>query len=174
MNEQLHLLPSSHLASRCVEETSRRDRQSRDERFCYELVKRAFELEDHDALGFVLNIYKDVWSKFWIRDAQAFESRAITMDDFKSVAFLKVYHQLKGGNFDSFPSLNAFLSYLRTTLIRTVAEYYRSTEARHSSIHSVNGADEEATVLLERIASNDNTSERAEKNIMWQEIEKRV
>lgn len=171
MNTEVYPLTSDRLALRCAEESSRRDPQSRDNRFCFELVRRAFGLEDNYALGLVLSIYRDVWSRFWIRDAASFETQAITADDFKSIAFQKVYHQIKGNRFSSFSSLNAVLAYLRKTLVRTVAAYYRSLEARQQFVPSTleNGTDS-----LENIPSMDNPGEEAEKNLTWQAVEQRV
>ena len=55
-----------HLTDRCKEESAKRDASKRDDRFCYELVRRAFGLDDQDALNRVFNIYMAIWSQFWI------------------------------------------------------------------------------------------------------------
>ncbi len=174
MTMELDLVPPAQLAQRCAEESSRRNPQQRDDRFCYELIRRAFGLEDEFALGFVFDIYMTVWSKFWIRDAQSFEAQMVTADDFKSITFQKVYRQLKGAPFNSFTSLNAVLAYLRKTLARTIAEYNRSLAARQP-IARVRSADaEDQPDSEEIIPSAENVSEDAEKKLIWEKIEGRV
>ena len=103
---KLDHFPTDDLASRCAQESSKQLNMSRDDRFCFELLRRAFGMEDHYALGHTLNIYKDVWSRRWVHDTYLFENQFVTMDDFKSIAFYQVYDRLKGGGFDSFPSLS--------------------------------------------------------------------
>ncbi len=174
MNMELDIVPHGHLAERCAEESSRRDSRQRDDRFCYELIRRAFGLEDEVALGFVFNIYITIWSKSWIRDTQSFESHAVTADDFKSITFQKVYSQLKGAPFSSFTSLNAVLAYLYKTLARTIAEYNRSLAARQSVARAHPAVDEDRPDAEENIPSAENVSEDAEKKLTWEKIEHRV
>ena len=170
MNVELQHVPHNHLAERCAEESTRREAQQRDDRFCFELIRRAFGLEDHDALGYVFQIYISVWSWFWIRNVAAFETHALTADDFKSIAFQKVYRQLKGGSFNSFSTLNAILAYLRTTLVRTIAEYYRSLEAQYAQ----KSDDIDMQEAEEYIADDENVSEQTEKKLAWEAIEQRI
>lgn len=161
------------LADNCAEESSKRDPQSRDDRYCYELILRAFGLEDHEALGFVLTIYKSVWSKFWIRDDPIFNSDVFTADDFKSIAFFRVYQQIKGADFhNAFAALNPFLSYLRVTLVRTVAAYIRSPEGQRRYVHS--NPDEESGDMFEQFPASSNPSREVEKKLHRQAIEQRI
>ena len=165
-------IPTDVLANRCAEESSKKRAVSRDDQFCFELVRRAFGLDDHYALGHVLNIYKDIWSRFWVRDVYAFETEALTVDDFKSIAFMRVYHHVKGTAFDGFSSLTPLLAYFRVTLARTIAHYLRSSKGRQNVTQYLN--DDDADDVLENIPSPENSSADAEKKIIQQEIDKRI
>jgi len=165
-------LSTDMLARRCAEEASKKRTVSRDDQFCFELVRRAFGLDDHYALGHVLNIYKDIWSRFWVRDMYAFEVESLTVDDFKSIAFMRVYNHLKGTAFDGFSSLTPLLAYFRVALTRTVAHYLRSSKGRQSVTQSLN--DDDADDVLENIPAPENSSADAEKNIVRQEVERRI
>src|SRR5215213_5811659 len=72
VNQELSVASTEELADRCAEESSKKS-INRDDVFCFELIQRAFRHEDQYALGFVLNIYKTVWSRHWIRNAEAFD-----------------------------------------------------------------------------------------------------
>jgi hypothetical protein len=173
MGTELHHFSLEALADNCIQESSKKNPQSRDDRFCYELVLRAFGLEDHEALGLVLTIYKSVWSRFWIVDEPVFNAYVFTADDFRSIAFFKVYQQTKGSDFHSaFTALNPFLAYLRITLVRTVAAYIRSPDARRRYVHSK--PEQEVADMLEQIAAPDNPSHEVEKNLQRQAIEQRL
>jgi DNA-directed RNA polymerase specialized sigma24 family protein len=168
----INALLTDDLAYRCVEESSKKKTVSRDDQFCFELLRRAFGLDDHDALGHVLNIYKDVWSRFWVRDAYTFDTQSLTVDDFKSIAFTRVYERLKGSAFDGFSSLTPLLSYFHVTLARTIAHYLRSSKGQQSLMQLSN--DDDANDMLENIPASENPSMDAERNILQREIDKRV
>src|SRR5829696_6517365 len=127
---EINPIPTDVLAHQCAEEALKKHAANRDDNFCFELVRRAFGLDDHFALGFVFDIYKDVWSRFWVRTPNIFDSQVLTVDDFKSIAFARVYNQVKGSAFDGFTSLTALLAYFHITLARTIAQYLRSPSAK--------------------------------------------
>lgn len=160
------------LGGRCAEEASKRDAKKRDDRYCYELVRRAFGLQDGDALNQVFNVYVKIWSKFWIRDPRQFDSHPLTADDFISITFNKVYSEIKGDRFVDFPLLNPFLAYLHITLRRVVAEYLRRQKGREE-INSSN-TDEDKPDPIDNISDDDNPSDEVEKRDLKQKIYGRV
>lgn len=172
MNPELPMFSPDQLSDRCAEEASKKDARNRDDQYCFELIRRAFGLEDNYSLSLVLNIYKTIWTKSWVRNPQMFDTHPVTTDDFKSIAFFKVYQQIKGGHFDSFPSLNSVLFYLNKTLVRVIAAYYRSLEMRQYR-KTVNETPD-APDPLEYTASSENLSQDVERNLAWQDVQKRV
>ncbi len=169
---EIDLIPTDDLANRCVEESLKKQPARRDDNFCFELVRRAFALDDHYALGHVLTVYKDVWSRFWIRDANLFDTQSLTIDDFKSIAFMLVYQHLKGKAFDGFSSLIPLLAYFRVALVRTVAQYLRSS--KHKQLLWQLTLNDDPNELLETIPAPENPRVESEKNIVRQEVEKRI
>lgn len=171
MNTEITSSSSDLLARQCAEESSKHKSRKRDDRYCFELVKRAFALNDHEALGFVLDIYKTVWSRNWIRDAHEFESHVYTAEDFKSIAFFKVYRTIGGSAFDNFPSFTPILDYLHKTLVRIIAERLRSADMRRRG--HLPQPDQEVDPL-EQFATPANPVQDAEKNLGWQAIDQHV
>ena len=84
MTIELNYFSSNDLANRCTEEASKKDAKRRDDRFCYELVRRAFGLEDHDALDYVFNIYVKIWS-----NCRSWLTPLILVKKLKQLKFLK-------------------------------------------------------------------------------------
>ena len=149
MTADMNFFSAQDLSLRCAEEASKKETKKRDDRFCYELVRRAFGLEDGEALDRVFNIYMKVWSQYWIWNPSQFDSQAHTAEDFLSITFSKVYYEIKGNRFADFPLLNPFLAYLHKTLRHVVAEYLRRQKVREK-IDSYN-TDDDFSDLLERI-----------------------
>jgi DNA-directed RNA polymerase specialized sigma24 family protein len=166
VNQELSVASAEELADRCAEESTKKS-STRDDSYCFELIERAFRNEDQYALGFVLHIYKKVWSRYWIRNAEAFDAHSSTIDDFKSIAFLKVYNQFKGSGLATFDSVGAFLRYCQRTLVHTWLGYLRSAEVRHKGAQGeYNDVDDSP--------SEDNPLAESEKNLVWEAVEKRV
>lgn len=170
-NIDLSFFATEVLAQNCAEESSKKQVASRDDRFCFELLRRAFGLDDHSALGYVLNIYKDVWSRFWVHNTHVFDNQVVTVDDFKSIAFARVYQQLKGSAFDGFSSLTPLLAYMKVTLVRTVAAYLRSSASQQWRVNLTGDNDSD---LLENLPADDNPRVESEKNVIRQEVDARI
>ncbi len=169
MTIEINLIPTDDLANQCVEESLKKQPARRDDNFCFELIRRAFALDDHYALGHVLTVYKNVWSRFWIRDAKLFDTQSLTIDDFKSIAFVLVYQHLKGKAFSGFSSLTPLLAYFRVALVRTVAQYLRSSKHKQQVT-----LDDDPNEFLENIPAPKNPRVETEKELVRLEVEKRI
>jgi DNA-directed RNA polymerase specialized sigma24 family protein len=166
LNQDIPLTSTEDLAERCAEESSKKSK-NRDDSFCFELVRRAFAHEDQHALGHVLHIYKCIWSRFWIRNSEVFETHVSTIDDFKSIAFFKVYDKLKGSRLEDFANLSAFLGYCNRVLMTTWLGYMRSADAKRQKYRG-------EPDNVDETPSHDNSLAESEKNLAWEAIEKRV
>jgi hypothetical protein len=174
MTTELSHYRDDELAARCEEEASKKIHQNRDDRFCYELIKRAFETKEEYTLGLVLNIYRNIWSKSWIRNPASFDSHANTADDFKNEAFFNVYRSIcrKNVEFDAlFKSLSSFLAYLYTTLVRLIAEDLRTHPLEHRSPSLEKEDDLPET---ERFRAENDTAEEAEREVILKQVDDRV
>jgi RNA polymerase sigma factor (sigma-70 family) len=172
MTVDINFFSANELGDRCAEEASKKDPKRRDDRFCYELVKRAFGLEDGEALNRTYSIYVKIWSKSWIRNPQQFDSQSYTAEDFIHMAFFKVYTEIKGSRFASFPLLNPFLSYLHTTLVRLVAEYLRRQKGRQEL--NTSNTDEALPDWFENFPSIYDLSNDVEKRDIMRQIRERI
>jgi DNA-directed RNA polymerase specialized sigma24 family protein len=166
VNQELSVASNEELADRCAEESSKKS-NNRDDSYCFELIQRAFRREDQYALGFVLHIYKTVWSRYWIRNAEDFDAHSSTIDDFKSIAFLKVYDQFKESGLTTFESVSAFLAYCQRTLVNTWLGYLRSAEVRHKGYQGEYDDVDDSP-------SDDRSLAESEKKLVWEAVEKRV
>jgi hypothetical protein len=178
MDEDVRSFPADLLAQLCAEKsfkranTSSAGKRGNVDNSCFELIRRAFKLEDGYCLGLVLDLYRRIWSKLWIRNPYLFEQTPLTADDFTSISFMNVYRLFRGDGFDSFHSLGPFLVYLRRALVRTIAEYNRAVRSRPTRVE--NSLDSSDSDPIEQIAAEDNLQKDVEDNLLRQAIEERI
>jgi hypothetical protein len=199
MGTDIHTVPADELERHC-EERSLKMRQQRlhgallPEDYCIELLRRACETENELERNYYLNrvykLYQQIWSRGWIRDPATFDQHPLTAEDFKFIAFVNVYEQIKGPQFrtffrqyfderrqsdaaDSFApqALNSFLAYTRKSVIRNVAAYFRSPMSRDARARSTEATDEDS---LEQIAAEQDVQNEVENKLLWQDIDKRI
>jgi DNA-directed RNA polymerase specialized sigma24 family protein len=173
MDSEIQALSADLLAQRCAERPphTRQPAPTAADRYCLELLRRAFGGTDEYALGLVLDLYQRVWSRQWIRDAAAFDHQAQTADDFRNIAFFNVYETLKGTDLSGFTSLTPFLSYLYKSVIRTVAASFRSKRSRQAQVRP---DDTQDTQYWEQIAADQDVHGEVEKKLLWQSIEQQI
>jgi hypothetical protein len=118
-------VPLGILAGRCREETEKfTRREHHDDRFCFELMRRAFAEGVEVAFTHVFQIYEpQVLS--WIRRDSRLERTNETAEYFSSQALSNVYFALRGPRFARFPSLQKVLSYLKVAAYSVVTQYLR-------------------------------------------------
>jgi hypothetical protein len=174
MNDNLSRLSPDQLFARCAEQATKKNATIRDDQYCFELIRRAFQSDDDYVLGLVLHIYKTIWSRSWIRNPHVFNTHPWTAEDFKSQIFFDVYRRFKGSNLSAFPSLNHFLSYLRITLVRRVAAYYRSREMRDYTLKKTKTDNGDDIDKMDLLPSDDNPSQQFEHDQIWQNVDQRV
>lgn len=172
MTVDVRAFSDDDLSRRCAEEASKKDAKKRNDSFCYELVRRAFGLEEEEAMRHVYYIYVHIWSTRWIRNPHQFDSHPLTAADFIHIAFNKVRLEIKGRPFANFPLLNPFLAYLHTTLVRVVAEYLRKRKGREEINSS--DTDEDKLDPRDNIPSADDPSDEVENRDLKQKIRERI
>jgi hypothetical protein len=168
-------ISADDLAERCAAKSFRKPQQGvadAADRYCFELLRRAFGREDDACLAHVLRLFRDRWSRLWIRNPTAFERHPLTADDFTSMTFAKVYRLYRGEKFAAFDSFGPFLAYLRKALVRTIAEYNRSAMSQQARTRSDSDTDD--LELFEQIAGDDRLQDEVEDKLLWQQIERRV
>ncbi|MCL6511161.1 MAG: hypothetical protein K6U78_10765 [Anaerolineae bacterium] len=123
-------LPLDDVARRCAEETDKfRRKQSVDNRYCFELFRRALEERSQDAFTHIFRIYKPVCAR-WVRRVPGFEhSGEGTPDAFVSEAFVNFYKDLQGDRFRRFANLSAVLKYLKKCAVTAILQYIRKLRA---------------------------------------------
>lgn len=169
MNGELLSYSPRRLAILCREKPAEEAVTSLNNDYCFELTRRAFALEDQESLRLVLEIYQKIWSKRWISDPQMLESQGYTVEDYKSIAFIKCYRKIGGNGFTSMTSFTHILRYLHKTLLDTIVELSRTAEMRRIVSYTTH----DSVDPLELIASINPTKE-LEKKLIWETINRRV
>ncbi len=110
---EIEQFPLHVIVQRCREESARyeRDEQS-DERFCWEMLRRALVARDEDAWAAVFNIYGPLVRR-WVHRHPARQTADETDDFWVNRAFDRFWTALGPERFNDFPTVGALLSYLR-------------------------------------------------------------
>lgn len=122
----VHHMSLDEVAQRCEEETNKfRHTREADNRFCFELFRRALEEIDHEAFTRIVQTYKSQCAR-WVRGVHGFEATGeLTPDPFVSQAFANLHKDLRGEKFKRFTSLEAVLKYLRKCAVTAVLQHLR-------------------------------------------------
>ncbi|MDQ7028495.1 MAG: sigma-70 family RNA polymerase sigma factor [Ardenticatenia bacterium] len=101
------------LAKRCAEERERFfRRQPTDNRFCFELFRRAILYRNEHAWQILYEQYSSLVSG-WIRQSSGFQAGQSDLEELVNLTFTKFWQSVPASKFRSFVSLEAVLQYLR-------------------------------------------------------------
>lgn len=123
---QPQMMDVDDLSDACMKESAKffRDEIS-DDRYCYELFRRALKLQNQHAWESVWKNYRNLVSG-WVRNNGSFETANMSVDELVTLSFEKFWHAIcTGRTFDGFPSLQALLQYLRTCCASAVTDSFR-------------------------------------------------
>ena len=119
----------AELALRCQEETARFGRREpSDDRFCFELLRRALGQGLSEAFGHVFRIYQAQVYAWVLRDSR-FVRTAETAEYFVNQALSNFYFALRGAKFARFPALANALAYLKMTTHSVITQFLRDSAA---------------------------------------------
>jgi len=115
-------VPLNDLARRCQEETIRfKQRLEHDDRFCFELLRRALQLMQNDAFTAVYRIYEPQVLA-WARSNSRLAATGQSAEYFVNGAFGAWYFALRGPKFERFPTLQKVLAYLQVTVYSAIRQ----------------------------------------------------
>ena len=116
------------LARRCAEETDRYGRrETSDERFCFELLRRALADGVPDAFTRVYLIYERRVLG-WVLGHGSFAHTGESADFFATEAWSAFYFALRGSKFAGFASLSRVLQYLKVCVHTTIMQHVRDQQ----------------------------------------------
>ncbi len=118
-------LALGNLAQRCQEQTERFSRNElSDDRFCFELLRRALMFDLTDAFAHVYRIYERQVLAWLERDSRLARTHE-SAEHFANQAMSRFYFALRGPKFARFPTLQSVLAYLKVTTISVVTQFLR-------------------------------------------------
>ncbi len=153
-------LTVAELAQRCAEETDKfARRQVNDPQFCFELLRRALADHSDEAFTYVFQVYERPVTN-WVYHHSRFPLTGESAEYFTSAAFRAFHSALQGSKFDRFPTLAAALSYLKTCVHTSIAQYLRDQERGLTTPIDMAG----------ELAETPDLGERAEAGELWTQI----
>lgn len=125
MNSQPERMDVSVLTEACQRESGKffRD-QPTDDRFCYELFRRALKYKNQYAWEGLWATYRNLVSG-WIRGYSGFEQTNTPLEELVTLSFEKFWFAFSNKSIDNFPTLPALLQYLRLCCASTVTDRLR-------------------------------------------------
>ncbi len=106
-------LSNDVLAKRCAEERERFfRREPADNRFCFELFRRAILYHNQHAWHILYEQYHALVSG-WIRQSSGFQAGQSDLEELVNLTFTKFWQSVPASKFQRFASLEAVLQYLR-------------------------------------------------------------
>jgi DNA-directed RNA polymerase specialized sigma24 family protein len=123
---ELSRLDIHRLAGHCAQQSEHffRGRPS-DQRFSYELFRRALVDGDQQAWNYVYQLYSPLVDG-WVRRSTAFNSTGESSEYFVAAAFTKFWRAVSPERFASFPTLGSLLHYLQLCAGSVVIDSVRS------------------------------------------------
>jgi hypothetical protein len=118
-------IPLAHLRHRCAEQTERFFRkEEHDDRYCFELFRRAFVDGSEQAWEMVYAQYHALVA-WWVKAHKRFESTGEEVQYFVNGAFMSLSQACTPGNFGRFPNLQRLLSFLKACVHTAILGYIR-------------------------------------------------
>lgn len=127
-------------------------RQEYDQRYAYELFRRALVAGDEDAWRHIFEQFRPL-VEHWVRSSGAFTVSGETSDYFVNAAFIRFWRAIPPERFATFPNLASLLNYLRRCATCVVIDAARALafadllpeEQINWNHQRLSHADEEAT-----------------------------
>lgn len=149
------------LARACQESLNRPDELSPETPIpCYQLLNRAFEDEDQEALEYVHEIYQPQ-VEHWVRQHNAFGNTGQSVEYFVDRAWQKLYQSIAGQQFQQFKTVANILTYLKQCVHSEIVRYLRKLPTLKLR-----------NVSKPRVSHDDIFSSSAESANIWDHIRK--
>ena len=115
----------AELGRLCQEETARFSRREpTDDRYCFELLRRALRHRVDDAFSLVFRTYQPQVLA-WVQRDSRFPRTGESAEYFVNQALSNFYFAVRGEKFDRFPTLQNVLSYLKVTTYSAITQFLR-------------------------------------------------
>lgn len=125
----LEHLPVEDLAQRCAQETNLYlKHQDNDQRYCFELFRRAIHHRDESALEGIIAQYQPMvtrWVDKWMDKHQEFQSIGDEAQDYVAQAFERFWVSFTPEKFDRSSNLAAVLKYLQMCVHGAITDAWR-------------------------------------------------
>lgn len=132
MADQPNRMDVNDLVDACQQESGKffRDEPT-DDRYCYELFRRALKDRNEYAWQALWETYRNLVMG-WVRSTSGYDSTNTPLDELVTMSFEKFWKAFKNKSFDDFPTLQTLLQYLRLCCASTVTDRLR--RRRHDQL----------------------------------------
>ena len=133
------------LAQKCMQETERYfNHQDYDSSFCFELFRRAVQVNNEDAWRAIQEQYRPLvarWVDRWLSKHPDFSSATEEAEDFVAQAFERFWISFTPSKFEKSQSLAAVLRYLQMCVHGAIMDAWR--KMRHLQLEQETGDEEQ-------------------------------
>jgi hypothetical protein len=151
----------AELALRCQDETIRFSRREpTDDRYCFELLRRALLNRQEDAFSHIFTIYQSQVLA-WVQRDSRFAQSGESAEYFANQALSTFYFAVRGEKFARFPTLQNALAYLKMTTHSVVSQFLRD--------HAPTTYDEDDE-LLQTGSQDPALEQRLDAQALWERI----
>lgn len=166
MNSQPERMDVNDLTQACQRESGKffRD-QPTDDRYCYELFRRALKYKNQYAWEGIWATYRNLVSG-WIRGYSGFEQTNTPLEELVTLSFEKFWFAFSNKSIDNFPTLPALLQYLRLCCASTVTDRLRRRK-RDRYLTDI----DEAYYLASEQKPDNQVVEEEERELFWHKIQ---
>ena len=128
MSEEIDRLAVDELAQKCRQETNNYFKHhDHDDRYCFELFRRAIQEQDHYAWDVICIQYQSLVTG-WVSQHSGFGSSGEDVEYFVNGAFGKISGTLSPEKFQSFSDLGYLLRYLKMCVHSVITDYNRARD----------------------------------------------
>ncbi len=146
MSEEINRLAVDELAQKCRQETNNYFKhQVHDDRYCFELFRRAIQEQDKYAWDMICVQYQSLVTG-WVSQHSGFEASGEEAEFFVNGAFGKISGTLSPEKFQSFSDLGYLLRYLKMCVHSVITDYNRAAD--YADLSALDEAEEEESPEL--------------------------
>lgn len=162
MSEEINRLAVDELAQKCRQETNNYYKHhAHDDRYCFELFRRAIQEQDHSAWGVICIQYQSLVTG-WVSQHPGFESSGEEVEYFVNGAFGKISGTLSPEKFPSFSDLGYLLRYLKMCVHSVISDYNRAAD--YADLSALDEAEEEES---HEMSPEDQALDHSDRRDFW-------
>jgi hypothetical protein len=157
------------LVQRCEQETKLYfKRQEHDNKFCFELFRRAIQENDTSIWENIIPCYSGLVAS-WVSQHPGYESSGEKIEYFVNGAFAKLVLNLTKEKFQGFSDLGFVLSYLKLCVHSVVVDHYRAAD--QASLYTLEEVGEERSMDA---SPEEQVVDRATQHDIWEIVKERL